>query len=81
MTRYEFAQNYARLFKLNGTLIQSSLVPFPVDRKRDKDALQDFTFRLSVANIEEFLGTTMPTIEESLIFTKKRLEVFSEKSS
>jgi dTDP-4-dehydrorhamnose reductase len=81
MTRYEFAQNYARLFKLNGTLIQSSLVPFPLDRQLGKDAVQDFTFRLSVANIEEFLGTTMPTIEESLTFTQNRLKVFSEKSS
>lgn len=81
MTRYQFAQAYARLFKLNGTLIQSSVVPFPIEAKQGTDTAQDLIFRLSVANIEEFLGTKMPTIEESLVFTHKRLEVFSEKSS
>ncbi len=80
MTRYQFALSYARHFKLNETLIQSSLVPFPLERKQGKDTVQDFTFRLSVANIEEFLGTKMPTIVESLTFTHKRLEVFTEKN-
>ncbi len=81
MTRYQFAQSYARHFKFDVSLIQSGVVTFPQERKLGKDVAQDFTFRLSVANIEEFLGTKMPSIDESLTFTRKRLEVFSEKSS
>lgn len=81
MTRFEFAQNYARSFKFDENLILKNVVPFPLDRKQGKDAFQELSFRLSTANIEEFLGTKMPTIEESIAFTKKRLENFSEKNS
>lgn len=81
MTRYEFARNYARLIRSDEGLVTKATVPFPLERRPGKDAVQDFTFRLNVANIEEFLGTKMPSIEDSMNFTKKRLESFSEKSS
>ncbi len=81
MTRYEFARKYARMFHRDENLLQKSTIPFPLERKQGKDATQDLTFQLSTANIEEFLGTRMPTIEESLSYTQKRLEFFSAKNS
>jgi dTDP-4-dehydrorhamnose reductase len=81
LTRFEFAKNYARIFKFDEGLVVKSQVPFPLERKPGKDAVQSFTFRLSTANMEEFLGTKMPSVEESLTFTRKRLENFSEKNS
>jgi dTDP-4-dehydrorhamnose reductase len=81
MSRFEFAQKYAQLFHFDGSLLQKNVIPFPLERKPGKDFVQDFTFRMSVSNIEEFIGTKMATIEESLAFTQKRLENFSEKSS
>lgn len=82
MTRYEFARQYARSFKFDENLVQRNVVPFPLDRKPGgKDAVQELSFRMSTANVEEFIGTRMPSIDESIVFTKKRLEDFSEKNS
>lgn len=82
MTRFQFAQSYARTLKFDEALVLKTVVPFPLDRKQGgKDAVQQLSFKLSTANVEEFLGTRMLTIEESIAFTKKRLENFIEKSS
>lgn len=81
MSRYEFARNYARIFKMDEGLVSKATIPFPLERKPGKDAVQDLTFNLNVANIEEFLGTKMPTISDSLTFTRKRFESFSAKNS
>lgn len=81
VTRFEFAVNYAKTFRFDESLVMKAQVPFPLERKQGKDAVQSFTFRLGVNNVEEFIGAKMPTVDESLTFTKKRLENFSEKSS
>jgi dTDP-4-dehydrorhamnose reductase len=81
MTRFEFAKKYAQIFHFDESLLQKNVIPFPLEKRPGKDFVQDFTFRMSVANIEEFLGTKMASIEDSLSFTHKRLENFSEKSS
>lgn len=81
MSRYDFARLYARHFKFDESLLVKATVPFPLERKPGKDWIQDLSFRLSVANMEEFLGTKMPSIEESIAFTKNRLETFSAKNS
>lgn len=81
MTRYEFGQAYARTFRRDEGSLQKRTVPFPFERKPGKDFVQDLNFRLNVANLEEFLGAPMPTIEDSLLFTKERLESISGRSS
>ncbi len=81
LTRFEFAKIYAQTFKYDESLVVKEQVPFPLERKPGKDSVQNFVFRLNVGNIEEFLGTKMPTVNDSLSFTRKRLENFSEKNS
>ncbi len=81
MTRYEFARSYARIFKFDEGLVVKAQFPFPLERKPPKDSVQSFTYRLGVGNIEEFLKTKMPSVDDSLNFTRKRLENFSEKNS
>ncbi len=71
MTRYQFAQAYARIFKKDESLIQKTTGIFPSDRKSEE--LSNLYYRLDTSNIEEFLNTKMPKIEESLSVTYKRL--------
>lgn len=72
MTRYEFARLYARIFKKDDGLIQRTSGRFPVDKNKN-DENPAFYFRLDTSNIEEFLGTQMPRVEDSLNLTYKRL--------
>jgi dTDP-4-dehydrorhamnose reductase len=77
LTRYEFARLVAKVFKKDDNLIQRSSIPFPVEAGRAADSgmgssSQQF-FKMDSFNIEEFLKIKMPTIEESLQLTQKRL--------
>lgn len=73
MTRYEFARLYASIFKKDESLIQKTTGRFPVDKKKEGDENSSFYYRLDTENIEEFLNTKMPRIEDSLNLTYKRL--------
>lgn len=76
MTRYEFARLMARIFKKDENLIQKTNVPFPVEQasnKMGKGSEPSYAFRMDLFNIEDFLSTRMPSIEESLQLTFKRL--------
>jgi dTDP-4-dehydrorhamnose reductase len=77
MTRYEFAKMYAKIFKKDESLIVRTQVKFPVDKNKNKnknkEAESNFYYRLDTSNIEEYLNTKMPQIEESLTATYKRL--------
>jgi dTDP-4-dehydrorhamnose reductase len=72
MTRYEFARLYARIFKKDESLIQKVSDVFPIDDKRHTGNKSQFFYRLDTSNLEEFLNTTMPTVEESLVLTHRR---------
>lgn len=74
MTRYEFAQLYARIFKKDEGLIQKLTGTFPVDsNKNNNKNVNAHYFRMDSTNIEGLLGVEMPKIEESLQLTYKRL--------
>jgi dTDP-4-dehydrorhamnose reductase len=73
MTRYDFAKLYAKIFKKDPALIQRVNGHFPVDKNKVDEENSSLYYRLDTSNIEEFLNTKMPSIEESLILTNKRL--------
>lgn len=73
MTRFEFAKLYARIFKKDEGLIQRMNGKFPVDKNKSNDENANYYYRLDTSNIEEFLNTKMPRIEDSLMMTYKRL--------
>lgn len=73
MTRYEFAKLYAKIFKKDEGLIQRINGKFPVDKSKSNDENANYYYRLDTSNIEEFLNTKMPRIEDSLMLTYKRL--------
>jgi dTDP-4-dehydrorhamnose reductase len=72
MTRYEFAKLYAKIFKKDEALIQKAKSNFPVDKNKG-DPASNFYFRLDTTNIEDFLNTKMPRIEDSLRLTYRRM--------
>src|SRR5690606_5138486 len=71
MTRYEFAKLYAARFKKDESLIQKGSSSFPTINKSESAVA--YKFLLATGNVEEFLNMQMPTIEDSLEFTYKRL--------
>jgi dTDP-4-dehydrorhamnose reductase len=73
MTKYEFARIYARVFKKDEGLIQKASGLFPIDRNKKRDEISSYFYRLDTSNIEEFLNTKMPQIEDSLSLSYKRL--------
>lgn len=73
MTRFEFARQYARIFKKDEGLIQRVTGKFPLDKRKSADENSSFYFRLDTSNIEEVLNAKMPRIEDSLQLTYKRL--------
>lgn len=72
LTRYEFARMIARTFKKNEELVQKSSVNFPANDKKGSNV---FSFKMDTSNAETFLNVTMPSVEESLHLTFKRLSV------
>lgn len=71
MTHYQFAQKYAEIFEESSKLIDRGKWDYPSDEAIRGQS--EFFFHLDVSNIESFLNVHMPTIEESLEFTFRRL--------
>jgi dTDP-4-dehydrorhamnose reductase len=72
MTRYEFAKLVAKTFKKDDNFIQKATSLFPADAPSSSGSNQ-FFYKLDTQNTENFLGLKMPTVEESLTLTQKRL--------
>lgn len=77
VTRYDFARLLARTFKKDENLIQRTSIPFPIDttnlRMGNKAPVSQYFFKMDTLNVEGFLGLKMPSVEESLQLTYKRL--------
>lgn len=72
MTRYEFAKLMAKIFRKDDNFIQKSNSAFPADALNSAGSNQ-YSYKLDTQNTEEFLGLKMPSIEDSLALTHKRL--------
>lgn len=79
LTRYGFAQELAKIFKKDASTLQRTTLPFPLEQNAQRKT-GSFFYRMANSNIEEFLGTKMPSISESLFHTCQRLKL-SEKNS
>jgi dTDP-4-dehydrorhamnose reductase len=73
MTRYEFASLYAKIFKKDANLVQRVNIPFPAEQTHNKKDGHNYSFKLDTSNIAEFLGAKLPSVEESLQITYKRM--------
>lgn len=73
LSRSEFAQLYAQIFKKDGSLIQALPKGLPLESGKKNVSQRKRTFRMDTSNIEQLLGAKLPKIEECLQFTMKRL--------
>lgn len=76
LTRYEFARLIAKTFKKDENLIQRTSVGLPIEtsgKMASKAPAGNYYFRMDTFNAEDFLGLKMPSVEESLQLTHKRL--------
>jgi hypothetical protein len=72
MTRYEFAKLVAKIFHKDDNFVQKSTSPFPADAPGANGSNQYF-YKMDTNNTESFLALKMPSIEDSLLLTQKRL--------
>lgn len=68
----EFARLYSRIFKKAESNIQVQDENLPVENPH-KGFVKKPQFRMDLTNIESSLGIELPTVEESLQFSKKKL--------
>lgn len=74
MSRYEFVRLYCKVFGQDENLILKGQWELPLDEAQFRSkALERYFFRMATTNAEEFFGLRMPSVEESLKSTKKRL--------
>ncbi len=74
MSRYDFARLYCQVFGKDENLVVRAQWPLPLDDSQYRSkALEKYNFRMDTKNAEEFFSLRMPTVEESLKATKKRL--------
>lgn len=75
MTHYSFATEYAKVFKAQSDLLSRGKWTLPIStNSMSSGAVNErMTFKLDISNIEGFLNIQMPTVEESLQFSAKRL--------
>ncbi len=72
VSHYEFAQMYSRIFRKSDSLIQLQDELLPVENPH-RGSVKKPVFRMDITNLEATLGLELPTVEESLHFTHKRL--------
>jgi len=73
MSHYEFAEKYCETFGESVDLLNKVKWPFPLHGSVTEDVADYLHFSMDTANIEGFLNIELPSIEESLLFTYKRL--------
>ena len=88
MSRYEFALEYVKVFSDKEGLISKKSWDFPQIKSLgvQSDISEGLEYQMDVENVESFLKIKMPSIRESLDFTKYYLgtnseERFSQKKS
>lgn len=74
-TLYKFAKTYANVFQESGELVSKAKWKFPKSLTHSSSEVMgdEFFFKMDIGNLGGFLNIKMPTIEESLNFTFKRL--------
>ncbi|MDD0854562.1 sugar nucleotide-binding protein [Halobacteriovorax sp. GB3] len=80
MTLYNFTKKYAEIFNDQSTLITKGKWSYPILTSAATHVAEKFYFDLDVSNLEGFLNIKLPSIEESLNYTFKRLHGVKKES-
>jgi dTDP-4-dehydrorhamnose reductase len=74
MSYYEFALEYCKVFGGAPSTVIKGKWPFPILVSQTMSGMsEDMQFKMDIANIEGFLNVKMPTVQESLEYTRSRL--------
>lgn len=75
MSRYEFCIEYTKVFNDQENMIREEVWSFPQIHSRmiSFDTAHGPEYKIDIKNVENLLGVKMPSVRESLDFTKYRL--------
>ena len=81
MTHYEFVKLYSEVFSHSDSSITKGKWHFPLLNYIEMSLLEEMRFEMDLSNMESFLNIKLPSIRESLEFTKKRFRLSQSESS
>jgi len=73
ITFYDFAKMYVKTFGAPDGLVAKGKWNFPLLSYVELSLMEQMNFRMDYSNLESFLNISLPSVQESLNFTKKRL--------
>ncbi len=73
MSRFQFANRFAKIFNVDAGIFKKTHITLPQLLDTTTIKVQQLNFNLKTQNIQNYLNITLPTIEESLDFTFRRL--------
>jgi dTDP-4-dehydrorhamnose reductase len=81
VTHYDFSKLYCEVFGESKTFLTRARWPFPIAASTAvAPTSEKLKFKLDITNIEGFLNIELPSVRESLEFTKKRFFGVTKKS-
>ena len=72
LSPFEFGRLYAKTFKKGDLILQAQDELLPVENPQ-KGFVKKPQYRMDLTNLETSLGLELPSVEESLLFTRKKL--------
>ena len=83
MSRYEFSLEYVKVFNDKEGLINKETWDFPQMKSSiiQSDLREGLEYKMNIGNVESFLKIKIPSIQESLDFTRHRLTRGNKKRS
>jgi dTDP-4-dehydrorhamnose reductase len=74
-TFYEFAKSYCSIFGESESNLEKVHWPFPLLESAKKNNVSDEHFyKMDVSNLEGYINVRLPTIDESILFTLRRMD-------
>ena len=72
MSKYEFIMEYAKIFNESKNLIGQNIEHFPEIKTvlKEDDHCRELEYHMNIEDTEKILGIDMPSIEQSLCYTK-----------
>jgi len=75
MSYFDFATKVANVFKLDERFLIRSSESFFNSVNKNKKNQAEFLFQMDVSNLEEIINAEVPTIDESLAYTRKNFKI------
>lgn len=81
VTHYDFVKMFVKTFSAPEGLVSKGKWSFPLLNYVEMSLMEEMRFEMDLSNLESFLNITLPTVQESIEFTKKRFNSTATESS